>query len=228
MADDSEVALDTEALLRVCAGGGDLIVLRAPHRTGKLFADELAAVAELHGLPTDLLVLLTTGLYLLLPSATARGRAELLASVDALGGVRLCGELVLAAADPRAFVAAVGGARARIRAAPRWRLAYEVNYPAAEMWVIPMTRCHDVASLMVGLHTALGADDFADAWPVDVADGGGGPAGGMKTTIRVEAEEAAAAVDSLIVLHCKHGLLLIRERRPCRDAPTTATDAAAS
>ena len=71
---DDDAALDTPALLQVCAKGGHLIAIRAPHRTGKLFETELLAVAELHGLPSDALVLLTKSDFSALPLLMAHGR----------------------------------------------------------------------------------------------------------------------------------------------------------
>ena len=127
------------------------------------FADELQVIADSHHLPSHALVMLTTGLYLLRQDAVC-GRDEVLASLDALGGVRLCGELLVAAADPRSLVAAARTQCKSIRQKPRWTLAYEERYPAAEMWMIPMTRCQLAPSLLIGLHAALGADGFVDPW----------------------------------------------------------------
>jgi hypothetical protein len=206
-----DAALGTADLLAACAAGGDVILQRAPVRTAKLFAEELRMAATLLTLPPTDLVALSPGLWLLAPArdaASIEARERLLAWLDVLGGVRLCGTLLAAAADPAGLIALAKERHGSIRQQPRWGMVYETHYPAAEMWVVPLTRVHAAPHLLIGLHSALGAHGFDAEWCGD--DGRGGSGG---------TELKASSTDALIVLHCKHGLLLMRERPLCRGSP---------
>ena len=210
-ADDDEASLSAPALLSACASGGEVIVLRAPFRTSRLFAEELHAAAGLaFRFGSDRLRCLSSGLLLLSPGE-APGRDRLLAWLDALGGVRLRGALVAAAPHPAALVAAARASRDRARRAPRWSLAYETAYPAAEHAVVPFVRMHAAPALIIGLHNALGASDYVDAWGAVGGDGCEGGEGGGGGDV--------GDVDRLIVLHCKHWLLLVREHPLNRRCP---------
>jgi 16S rRNA G966 N2-methylase RsmD len=120
--------------------------------------------------------------------------------------VRLFGRLVVAAADAVGLAAAARRERAVARRAPHWTLAYDVHYPPADHHVVPFVRLHAVASLLIGLHAALGSDEF-----LDVPDGA-----------------AQDGVDPLVLLDCKNGLLLLRQRSLDRREPANATDGATS
>ena len=224
MADDADAealvgdSLDPEALVGACAHGGVLVVSRAPHRTAGLFAAELQAAAEHSGVPAAQLQLLSPGLVLLAPAdaggAPAAAQARLLACLASMGGVRLCGQLLSAAASAQALLEATRPCSADGRRR-RWRLEYEVHYPAAEHGVIPFTRLHGAPSLVLGLHAALGQADYAD----DATEAASLAAALEEESKAEEAraeevkdEGAGAGVLPLVLLHCKNGLLLMRER----------------
>ena len=171
--------------------------------------------ATLLTLPPADLIALSPGLWLLVPArdaATSAARERLLAWLDALGGVRLCAALLAAAADPAGIIALARERRSSIRQQPRWGMVYETHYPAAEMWVVPLTRVHAAPQLLIGLHAALGSDGFDAEW---CGIGGGGDDG-----------ESPSDIDPLVVLHCKYGLLLMRERSLNRGTPRPGDDAA--
>ena len=214
MDDDADASLSTPALLAACSTGGDIIVGRAPFRTGKLFAEELRAAAVLLGFASDQLRTLSPGLVLLLPS-DAPNRARLLAWLDALGGVRISGSLVCAAADSAGLVKAALGARATARRAPRWDVTYEVHYPTADHSVVPFVRMHAAPELLIRLHQALGPDEYA-------------PNAGDADEETLSPTAASAGVDRLVLLHCKHGLLLLSQRPLDRRAPADAAEVASS
>ena len=187
-----EGSLEPAALVEACTAGGVLIVSRAPHRTAGLFSAELHAAAARASVPPEALRTLSPGLVLLAPSSSGGvpepAQRRLLACLASLGGVRLCGELLCAAASPSELIK-----QARPIGRP-WRLEYEVHYPAAEHQVIPFTRLHGAPSLIIGLHAALGP-------------------GYMDTPDEPAASSswAAAAAEPLTLLHCKNGMLLFRE-----------------
>ena len=203
--EEAETSLETDALLEACAHGGDLIVARAPVRTAALFAAELLAAAAHLGLPSDSLVRLSPGLWLLAPSDSP-SRHALLAWMAALAGVRICGELLLAAPSAAALIEMAHGLRLGV---PRWSLSYEVHYPAAEHEVIPFTRLHDAPSLLVGLVSALGPGFISSLRPPSSR----------------EAADAAGAADAapLLLLHCKNGLMMLRERTIDRAPPAASS-----
>jgi hypothetical protein len=207
-----EGSLEPAALVEACAAGGVLIVSRAPHRTAGLFSAELHAAAARASVPPEALRTLSPGLVLLAPSSSGGvpepAQRRLLACLASLGGVRLCGELLCAAASPSELIK-----RARPVGRP-WRLEYEVHYPAAEHQVIPFTRLHGTPSLIIGLHAALGPG-YMDT-PDEPA---------------ASSTEAAAAAEPLTLLHCKNGTLLFREwtvGRDMCDAASAMAPAAAS
>lgn len=211
-------SLDPAALMSMCARGGDCIVWRAPVRTAALFSAELEAAAALAGLPPESLARLSPGLWLLLPAASepsgAAARQQLLDWLPAMGGVRLRGELCLAARSSAELIAACSSVRQREGFAPRWSLVYEVHYPAAEHPVIPFTRLHGAPSLIIGLHAALGAgycdEDMCKSHDADVPGA---------ATLGAAAHAASAPVDAFVLLQCKNGLLLLRERTLDREPP---------
>ena len=206
--EDEDASLSTPAVLAACAAGGDVIVGRAPFRTEKIFAEELRAAASLLGIPSDQLRTLSPGLVLLRPFDTPN-RARLLAWLDAMGGVRLYGSLVCAAADSAGLVAATRAAHGVARRAPRWDLAYEVHYPMAEHNMVPFVRMHAAPRLLIGMHQALGADEYAPGASVAAAAEPGD----------ASSSSSAPSIDSLVLLHCKNGLLLFAQRPLQRGAP---------
>ena len=187
--DSDDSSLPTPELLAACAEGGSLIVCRAPFRTGKLFAEELLAAARLFSPPIPMRWL-APGLVLIPPGARFCGR--FLRLLDALGGVRIRGDLEAAAADAAGLIAAVSEKNLRAAAAKhdvQWTLVYEAHYPAAEHSVVPFVRMHSAPSLLIGLHKALGPEHYVDYGHVTPTD-----------------------ADVFIVLHCKNGLLLVNQR----------------
>ena len=133
---------------------------------------------------------LAPGLVLIPPGARFCGR--FLRLLDALGGVRIRGDLEAAAADAAGLIAAVSKKNLRAAAAKhdvQWTLVYEAHYPAAEHSVVPFVRMHSAPSLLIGLHKALGTEHYVDYGHVTPTD-----------------------ADVFIVLHCKNGLLLVNQR----------------
>ena len=215
MSDSSSMC--TSALLAACTDGSDLIVLRAPLRTGRIYEEELRRAAALLGLPSDQLKRLSPGMWLLRPATSSdaffAARRRLMHWLPTLGGVRMVGHILATAADSAGLIAACP--RSAVAGAPKWTLAYEAHYPAADANVLPFTRLHGTPSLLIGLHAALGpagyvpdisadADDAADD-TADAADAG---------------DAAVAAVAALVVLDCKNGLLLMRELALPRQPPS--------
>lgn len=201
--DDPCASLAPDALVQVCARGGELVVCRAPYRTANLFAAEFDAAVSLLGLRSRLQQLLP-GLWLLSPpmagdddDASRQRVSRLLRWLPSMGGVRLCGELMMAARSGPELVAAARPLHG-FGATTGWSLAYEVHYPAADHAVVPFARVHGAASLLIGLHTALGAGYTDEVLPRRLA---------------------ASAPQALVLLHCKSGLLLLRERPLDRASP---------
>ncbi len=203
-------SLEPAAVLSACASGGDLLVLRAPLRTARLFTEELHRAASLAGLPLELLLQLSPGLWLLRPAACEARRTFLHECIPALGGVRLCGSLIAAAADTDGLVKSATGALGSRR---RWTLAYEVHYPSADHLVLPFVRLCSTPRLLIALHAALGADGYVPSAHADAA--------------RTNPAESDEVAEPLVLLHCKNGLLLLREHEMPRHPHAAATAARA-
>ena len=134
-------------------------MLRAPLRTGALFAEELRGAARHAGLPEALLKPLGGGLWLLRGGGTgaaAAARDALLAQLPLLAGVRLRLALHAAAADGPALLKAVAATPPR-RERPGWTLHYEQHFPSADHNHLPFCHVGVAPALAIGLHSALGA-----------------------------------------------------------------------
>ena len=184
---EPESLLGQDELLHTCNKDDTLLVLRAPLRTGALFAEELRGAARHAGLPEALLKPLGGGLWLLRGGGTgaaAAARDALLAQLPLLAGVRLRLALHAAAADGPALLEAVAATPPR-RERPGWTLHYEQHFPSADHNHLPFCHVGVAPALAIGLHGALGAG-FVD---------GGGASG-------------AEDVDVMGVLETKNALVL--------------------
>ena len=171
-------ATDVDALVRACADGAAMLVLRGASRTGKVFAEELLAAAQHAGVREDQLSNVGSSLWLLNETAYC----DLRGIMPALASTRLSGRLVLAAASISEMIGLLseGGERDALRERvfgqqqqqqqqqqQHWTLRIETNFPSANPRVLPFHALDAIPEICFALSNALGGT-FVDSSDDDI------------------------------------------------------------